>query len=94
MAQSKSWLDNQNYLFNVKKYIIDEDPNLTGNDRTDDQSIARQIAWLQVTATIGQYPRTYAHLMKITSRIQDVCEMTESDLMRLTGKAAYRIANG
>lgn len=49
---------------------------------------------MQVTASIGQYPRTYAALMKITSRIQDVCLMTESDLMRLTGKAAYRNSNG
>jgi len=32
--------------------------------------------------------------MKITSNILDVCDMTESDFMRLTGKTAYKKADG
>jgi hypothetical protein len=32
--------------------------------------------------------------MKVTSNILDVCEMTESDFMRLTGKTAFKKADG
>lgn len=52
------------------------------------------MAWLRVTAEIGQEPRHYAALMKITNDIRDVCNMSESDIMQLTGKSALRNTAG
>ena len=52
------------------------------------------MAWLRVTAEIGQEPRHYAALMKITNDIRDVCNMSESDIMKLTGKSALRTTAG
>ena len=46
-----------------------------------------------MTANIGQEPRHFAALMKITNNILDVCNMSESDFMQLTGKSAARKAN-
>jgi hypothetical protein len=91
---SKDWENLSNSFNRVKIELVDNDPTISGNDRADNNSIAKQLAWLFVTAQLGQYPRTYATLMKITHRITDVCFMTESDFMRLTGKTAYRNVNG
>lgn len=73
-----------------KVALVDNDKTLTSNDRTTNDQIARQLAWLKVTAEIGQEPRHYTDLMKITNDIRDVCNMSESDIMRLTGKSALR----
>lgn len=77
-----------------KTALVDNDKTLTSNDRTTNAQIARQLAWLRVTAEIGQEPRHYTDLMKITNDIRDVCNMSESDIMKLTGKSALRDSNG
>jgi len=77
-----------------KQALIDNDSSLTANDKTDLSSLAKQISWLELTVKLGQVPRTYASLMKITSNILDVCSMTESDFMRLTGKTGWKKKDG
>lgn len=73
-----------------KQALVDEDTTLTQDDKASDFHIARLLAWLKVTAEIGQEPRHYAALMKITNDIRDVCNMSESDFMQLTGLSAIR----
>lgn len=67
--------------------LIDADTTLNTNDKTLDNKL-RNIAWMEVTAEIGQEPRTYSALLKVTTSLLDVCNMTESDFAKLTGKSA------
>jgi hypothetical protein len=94
MTGSPVWESTSSIYNRIKRELVDNDPNLNKNDRANNEAIALQLSWLHVTAQLGQYPRTYASLLKITHRITDVCSMTESDFMRLTGKTAYRTADG
>ncbi len=94
MTGTPVWESTSSIYNRIKRELVDNDPNLNKNDRANNEAIALQLSWLHVTAQLGQYPRTYASLLKITHRITDVCSMTESDFMRLTGKTAYRTADG
>ncbi len=94
VAANPEWDSTGSIYYRVKRELLDNDPTLSGNDRAKNEDIARQLSWLFVTSRLGQYPRTYTSLLKITNKIADVCFMTESDFMRLTGKTAYRNSSG
>jgi len=58
-------------------------------DKSTDAQKAEQLAWLYVTAEIGQKPRTKAELLSFNNDILPVCSLFERDFAKLESNNKY-----
>jgi hypothetical protein len=65
--------------------LIENNANVPKGDKSTDAQKADQLAWLYVTAEIGQKPRTKAELLSFNNSLLPVCDLFESDFAKLEG---------
>jgi len=68
-----------------KAALVTSNTKVPAGDKGTDDQVYEQLAWLQVTAEIGQKPRTKAELQAFTRDLKPVCDLWESDFAKLEG---------
>lgn len=62
---------------------------MPAGDKSTDAQKAEQLAWLWVTAELGQMPRTKAELESFNNDLLPVCDLFESDFAKLEAGSKY-----
>lgn len=65
--------------------LVENNTNVPKGDKATDAQKADQLAWLYVTAEIGQKPRTKSELLSFNNSLLPVCDLFESDFAKLEG---------
>jgi hypothetical protein len=65
--------------------LVENNTAVPKGDKSTDAQKADQIAWLYVTAEIGQKPRTKSELLSFNNSLLTVCDLFESDFAKLEG---------